>query len=287
MIKETSQDSNKESPDINESKKDEPKELSSDSKNINNINLCLKNLNIGLEQSDSPKKENHFVNKELNNKTQLESEDNLNNNKNVENSRKEKYNISPKEEKHIHNINNNKTKTPLKSHNSPLNFQLKKSANFQMKSRKNTYTENDFNPPNYNSLNIKSPIYSYYDQSQKFLSENYNGDNYLNYSENKNHKKTIEQEDNNNNKKIINEEISENHGLLPIKTEKSNEHDSESLNYNDFNLFMSPDVHNPSQVSGGLNNLQANKLSRKSSLGTASYNRENSQNKFLNSGGIG
>ena len=94
-----------------------------------------------------------------------------------------------------------------------------------MKSRKNTYTESDYHSSYQNSMNIKSPIYSYYDQSQKFLSENYNGDNYLNYSENKNHKKTIEQEDNNNNKKIINEEISENHGLLPIKTEKSNEHD--------------------------------------------------------------
>ena len=59
------------------------------------------------------------------------------------------------------------------------------------------------------------------------------------------------------------------------------------MNYNDLNLFMSPDAHNSSHVSGGLNNLHTNKISRKSSQATVSNKRGNSQNKIINSIGPG
>ena len=283
-IKESSEDSSKECPNVEKTNEDEPNQLSSNSKDINNITSEFINLNINSEQTQLQKNEIPIVNKENNNnKLKVDLEDNQGNiNKNDENIGKKKLSSSQLDKKGINN--NKKIKTPIKQHNSPLNFQLKKNINFQMKSRKNTYTESDINSSAYyNSKNIKSPIYSYFDQSQKFLSENYNEDNnYFNYTENKNNKKTAEAEENNH-KKIKTTENIEISGLQPIKTDKSIEHDNESMNYNDFNLFMSPDFHNSSQVSAGLNNnLQTNKISSKSSL--ASYKRGNSENKIVNSG---
>ena len=279
MIKETNEEQNKEVPCVQKTEKLEPKELSSNSKDINNMYTGISNINLSSEQTQLTNKEVPVVNKESNNKNKLE----LENNQNIEiknNEKVEKEKLSSLDDKII---NNKKTNIPFKYQSSPLNFRLKKNANFQMKLRKNTYTESDYNSGYYNSVNIKSPICSYYDQSQKYLSANYNGDNYLTYSEKKtNNKKSIEHED--NQKNIINEENSDNRGLNQIKTDKSLEHDNESMNYNDLNLFMSPDIHNSSQVSAGQNNFQTNKLSRKSSQATHSYNGANSQNKIANSG---
>ena len=275
-----------ESPIIPKDKQDEPKELSSNPKDINNLNSGISNLNINSEQSNQPKKEMPIVNKDSESKNKLDLEDNTNSIKNIEPLEKENSNLSALDEK---NFNNNKTKTPLKPQSSPMNFQLKKNANFQMKARKNTFTESDYyESSRYNSIKMKSPIYSYFDQSQKYLSANYNGDNYFNYSENKNEKKNLEQED--NPKKIKNDENSENiPGSVQIKTDKSIEHESESMNYNDYNFFMSPDNHNSSLASAGINNnLPTNKFSRKSSqAATPSYKRVNSQNNFVNAGGVG
>ena len=285
MIKETSEVKNKEEPNNEKKKESETKELSSNSKDINIVNSGINNININSEQTKFPKKDIQIqiVNKELETKNKLEIEDNQNKNKNIESLEKENLNLSPLEEKPI--INNNKSNTPIKPQSSPLNFQLKRNANFQMKSRKNTFTEGDYNQKYINSMNIKSPIYSYYDQSQKYLSANYNGENYFNYSENKGNKKTLEQEE--ISKKIKKEENSENLEKQMIKTDKSIEHENESMNYNDFNLFNSPENHDSSQVSAGLNNMHTNKISRKSSQATVSFKRGNSQNNFIYTGGAG
>ena len=274
-----------ESPIIPKDKQDEPKELSSNSKNINNLNSGIIKLNINSEQANQPKKEMPIVYKDSESKNKLELEDNPNSIKNIESLEKENSNLSALDDK---SINNNKTKTPQKQQNSPMNFQLKRIGNFQMKPRKNTFTESDYyNSSKYNSMNIKSPIYSYFDQSQKYLSANYNGENYFNYSENKNEKKNLEQDD--NPKKTKNEGYLENiPGSIQIKTDKSIEHESESMNYNDYNFFMSPDNHNSSMVSSGINNnLPTNKISRKSSQATPSYKRVNSQNNFVYQGATG
>ena len=49
-----------ESPIIPKDKQDEPKELSSNSKNINNLNSGISKLNINSEQENQPKKEMHI-----------------------------------------------------------------------------------------------------------------------------------------------------------------------------------------------------------------------------------
>ena len=280
MIKESSEDSANENPKITNNNEQKP--LSSSSKEIKKLSSKFKQLNLNSELSKSPKKSTSIVYNEINKKSNLELEDNSN--KNIEKIGKEIIHISPLDEKIINN--NKKINTPLKLQSSPGNFKLKPNANFQMKSRKNTYTESDFNLSHFNQINLKSPIYSYFDQSQKFLSENYNGDGYIKLSENKIIKKSSEQEDNIS-KNIISEENPETPSMIPNKAEKSIEHDSESMNYNDLNLFMSPSAHNSSHVSGGLNNLHTNKISRKSSQATVSNNRGNSQNKIINSIGPG
>lgn len=285
MMKETNDVKNKEELIKEKEKESEPKDLSSNSKDINDINSGLSNININSEQSKLSKKEIPNVNKDLEIKNKLEIEDNQNINKNTDTFEKANLDLSPLDEKSI--INNNKSNTPIKPQSSPLNFQLKKNANFQMKSRKNTYTESDYHSSYQNLMNIKSPIYSYFDQDQKYLSANYNGENYFNYSENKanNNNKNLTQEE--IPKKIKIEENSENQEKQMIKTDKSMEHENESMNYNDFNLFNSPDNHDSSQVSAGLNNIHTNKMSRKSSQATASYKRVNSQNNFIYTGGGG
>ena len=280
MIKESSEDSANENPKI--TKNNEQKALSSSSKEIKKLSSKFNELNINSVLSKSPKKSASIVYNEINKNSNLELDDNSN--KNIEKIGKENINISPLDEKIINS--NKKINTPLKLQSSPGNFKLKPNANFQMKSRKNTYTESDFNSSHFNQINIKSPIYSYFDQSQKFLSENYNGDGLIKFPENKINKKSSEQEENISNK-IINEENPETPSTIPNKAEKSIEHDSESMNYNDLNLFMSPDAHNSSHVSGGLNNLHTNKISRKSSQATVSNKRGNSQNKIINSIGPG
>ena len=104
----------------------------------------------------------------------------------------------------------------------------------------------------------------------------------MNFSENRIIKKSSEQEENIS-KKNRSDENPETPSIIPNKEEKSIEHDSESMNYNDLNLFTSPDAHNSSHVSGGINNIHTNKISRKSSQATISNKRGNSQNKFINS----
>ena len=129
MMKETNDVKNKEELIKEKEKESEPKDLSSNSKDINDINSGLSNININSEQSKLSKKEIPNVNKDLEIKNKLEIEDNQNVNKNIDTFEKANLDLSPLDEKSI--INNNKSNTPIKPQSSPLNFQLKKNANFQ------------------------------------------------------------------------------------------------------------------------------------------------------------
>ena len=60
-----------ESPIIPKDKQDEPKELSSNSKNINNLNSGISKLNINSEQENQPKKEMPIVYKDSESKNKL------------------------------------------------------------------------------------------------------------------------------------------------------------------------------------------------------------------------
>ena len=82
-----------ESPIIPKDKQDEPKELSSNSKNINNLNSGIIKLNINSEQANQPKKEMPIVYKDSESKNKLELEDNPNSIKNIESLEKENSNL--------------------------------------------------------------------------------------------------------------------------------------------------------------------------------------------------
>lgn len=96
MIKEVTDEQNKQSLNINNKEKLEPKELSSNSKDINDLNAGLSNLNLCSDQSQSVQKEVSNVNKELVRNKKLELEDNNINTtiKNNDNLGKENLNIS-------------------------------------------------------------------------------------------------------------------------------------------------------------------------------------------------
>ena len=269
MIKETNENSPSESSDKKLTNQAESNELSSNSKNRINISSAFNQKNPSIKDMN-----NLFVNsKPFDSNLKIELEDNQNNSNNINNT-KEKENSTLKDldniEGKINNMNNMKTPDIHQQQYSPMNYQLKKNGNFQKKFRKNTYTKNDFDKLYINQ--VKSPVYSYFGQSQKFLSEKYSRDSYLNSSERKNDR---------------NEENIDNQGsnnfIIKDKGINSDEHDIEKINYNDFNLFtdsyMSPDLKNSSHISGGPNIL--NKYSNKLSRATDSFKRGN------NSGVIG
>ena len=165
--------------------------------------------------------------------------------------------------------NKNITKTPLRQGN----FQEKVKYNFQQKSNVGKDKGNDYNSHR-NSISMRSPIYSYFDESQKFLSEQYSEENLLGLTGNKNKNKNLSngelmKKDNNSSNPDIKNTIKpkKKNSYSSINKDAKEEHEVETPNYNDFNFFtdsnMSPEYYNISQLSNGINNLYGNKLSRK------------------------
>ena len=88
------------------------------------------------------------------------------------------------------NTNNNQYKTPLRKGSSPLNYKQKPKYNYQEKLNMEKGTGTQFKNHR-NSISIRSPIYSYFDESQKFLNEHYSEENIFNLpGNNKNKNKT-------------------------------------------------------------------------------------------------
>ena len=184
------------------------------------------------------------------------------------------------------NTNNNQYKTPLRKGSSPLNYKQKPKYNYQEKLNMEKETGTKFKNHR-NSISIRSPIYSYFDESQKFLNEHYSEENIFNLpgnnknktSSNKEIKKKIHKFPNSETKNVIQLELKNSDPT--INKDPKEENEIETPNYNDYNFFtdsnMSPDYYNNiSQISNGINNLYGNKFSRKLSQATGSYKEGNS-----------
>ena len=63
------------------------------------------------------------------------------------------------------NMNNSQIKTSLKQDSAPFNFKQKGKVNFQEKTIVGTASGNEYNYHR-NSISKRSPIYSYFDESQ-------------------------------------------------------------------------------------------------------------------------
>ena len=73
-------------------------------------------------------------------------------------------------------INNNQIRTPLRQDSAPFNYKQKTKVNFQEKLNMGNNSGSEFKSHR-NSISMRSPIYSYFDESQKFLSEQYSEEN--------------------------------------------------------------------------------------------------------------
>jgi len=270
-------------------KKDETSKINENIAKNKNITLAsdLKELPIRSESPKSPKKEYTFVNKE----NIIKNGSDENNSQQQEESKieskkppKKNLTFSTPISYDIYMNNDNKIKTPLRQDSHPFNFKQKTKVNFQKKLSMGAYTGNEFKSDRY-SISMISPICSYFDGSQKILSEKYNEENLFNLTGQKNKKKTYSNKD----KNLSN---SESKIFIQPKTKKSNssinketkeELEIDTLNFNDFNLFTdsnkSPDYYNKSQISSGLNNLYGNTFSRKLSQATGS-NKEGDNGPF-------
>ena len=276
------------------SKNEEPsKNYTNPENQISKITSDLNKLTIDSEVSKSPKKESTLINKdkeEKNNKEEIELEPKQ---KDI----KKNLTLSSFSSLISNDINtNNQIKTPLRQDSVPFNFKQKAKVNFQEKSNIGTGTGNEYKIHR-NSNSMRSPIYSYFDESQRFLCEQYSEENLLNLTRRNNKTKTLSNKE--IKKKINKSANSEIKNLVQPKLKKSNssinkepkeENEIETPNYNDFNLFtdsnMSPEYYNMSQISNGLN-LYGNKFSRKLSQATGSYKEGNSAIKLGNYGTFG
>ncbi len=193
------------------------------------------------------------------------------------------------------NANNSHIKTPLKQDSQNINYKQKTKLNFQEKSSIGASNGNDFKSHT-NSISMKSPIYSYFDESQKYLSEQYSEENLFNLTGQKKNKKTPSNKEipNKGNNTPLN---SEGKSFFQPKSKRSNSSinkdskkdlEIETPNYNDFNFFTdsskSPDYINMNQANNNLNSLYGNKLSRKYSQATGSCKEDNSTIKYGNVG---
>ena len=193
------------------------------------------------------------------------------------------------------NVNNSHIKTPLMQDSQNINYKQKTKLNFQEKSSVGASTGNDFKSHR-NSISMRSPIYSYFDESQRYLSEQYSEENLFNLTGQKKNNKTSSNKE--IPKKINNTSLnSDGKPFFQPKSKRSNssinrdnkeEHEIETPNYNDFNLFTdsskSPDYFNMNQANNNMNNIFGNKFSRKLSQATGSCKEDNSTNKFGNYG---
>ena len=270
------------------SKNVEPSKNDTNTENkVSKISSELNLLSLGSEVSKSPKtkKESKEIedttiiskDKEVEQKTKNEQEE-----PEFEiNQQKVKKNLTlPSLSSLISNdIPQNQIKTPLRQDSAPFNFKQKTKVNFQEKSKIGANTGNDFQNHR-NSNSMRSPIYSYFDESQRFLSEQYSEEKLLNLTRRNNETKTLSNKEIKNIKNSSNSEVK--HYPQPkiknsnssINKEPKEDNEIETPNYNDFNLFndnnMSPEYYNMSQISGGLNNLYGNKFPRKLSQATGS-----------------
>lgn len=87
------------------------------------------------------------------------------------------------------NVNNSHIKTPLMQDSQNINYKQKTKLNFQEKSSVGASTGNDFKSHR-NSISMRSPIYSYFDESQRYLSEQYSEENLFNLTGQKKNNKT-------------------------------------------------------------------------------------------------
>jgi hypothetical protein len=158
-------------------KKDEPKQkdLNSDNQNIN-ITSELNKLSINSDESKSSNKDTD---------SKKENED-INQNESKIQKKKLTLSKSISISNDI-NTNNNLIKTPLRKDSTPYNFKQKAKINFQEKSNLGNGSGNEYKYHR-NSISLKSPIYSYFDQSQKFLSEQYSEENLFNLTGKRNKK---------------------------------------------------------------------------------------------------
>ena len=250
---------------------------------LSSLTSDLNKLSINSESFNSPKKEITINKEDISEKEYI-------------NFPKKNLNLSSLISNDI-NMNNSQIKTPLKQDSAPFNFKQKGKVNFQEKTIVGTASGNEYNYHR-NSISMRSPIYSYFDESQKYLSEQYGEENLINLTGKRNKKKMSS--NNEIPKEPQNSSNSESKNLVKPKLKKSNsslnkdtkeEHEVETPNYNEFNLFndnnISPEYYNMSQHSSGLNNIYANKFSRKLSQATGSYIEGNSNNKFGNVGSFG
>ena len=156
-------------------KKDEPLKNDTNIENfVSNITTDIGKLSIKSEPFKSPKKE-IIINKEDISKTEKDD---------VNKKEKELFTNFPKKNLTLSslisndiNANNSQTKTPLKQDSAPFSFK-QKGKNFQEKSSVGTASGNEYKYHR-NSISMKNLIYSYFDESQKYLSEQYGEENYL------------------------------------------------------------------------------------------------------------
>ena len=73
-------------------------------------------------------------------------------------------------------IKNNQIRTPLRQDSTPFNYMQKTKVNFQEKLNIGNNSGSKFKSHR-NSISMRTPIYSYFDESQKFLSEQYSEEN--------------------------------------------------------------------------------------------------------------
>ena len=122
-------------------------------------------------------------------------------------------------------IKNDQLKTPIRQE---MMIKSKKKLNFQEKS-------NNFIPScTPTETSFKSPIFSYFDGSQKYLSEHYNEDGFLNL---------CEIHDLTNNKNIVKKKFPNSENVLSYNKRNSSniepkdDNDNETPNYNEGNFF--------------------------------------------------
>lgn len=82
----------------------------------------------------------------------------------------------------ISNKNNNQINTPLKNDSESFNYIKKTKLNFQEKSTIENTSDSEFKF-RCNSISMRSPIFSYFNESQKFLNDKYNEKNFKSLTE--------------------------------------------------------------------------------------------------------
>ena len=272
-----------------------PKNDTSTENIVSKLTSDLNSLSIRYEVSKSPepKKEINLIDDNAITNKDKEEEEKIIKNKEEEvesdikiKNQKKNLTLSSLSSLKSNDIPNEQIKTPLRQDSASFNFKQKNKPNFQEKAKIGTNTGNDFKSHR-NSNSMRSPIYSYFDESQKFLSEQYSEEKLLHLPRRNNKTKTLSDKEIKNINNSSNSDM-KNFPQLKLKNSNSSinkepkeDNEIETPNYNDFNLFtdnnMSPEYYN----------LYGNKFSRKLSQATGSCIEGNSANKQGNYGAFG